>query len=164
MSLEVRQATPAENRLVSEVLTEACHWMESCGMPLWRPEQLTPEQTEPDVRAGWFFLAFAGEDAVGTVRLTPSDPLFWPEAPEDEALSLHRLAVRRAAAGGDVSSALLHFAVERARAERRHFVRLDVDAARDRLRAVYERFGFVYHSDREIRGLVVARYQLGCGK
>lgn len=131
-------------------------------MPLWRPDQLTPERAEPDVRAGWFFLAWDEAEAVGTMRLAPSDPRFWPDAATGEALYLHRLAVRRAVAGGAVSSALLAWAAERAATRGIPFLRLDCDAARERLRGVYERFGFTYHSDREVGGLVVARYQLRC--
>jgi len=157
----VRLAKREEAALVSGILTEACHWMERSGMALWRPEQLTEAQIAPDVAAGRFFLAWSRSgEALGTVRLTPSDPLFWPEAGPDEALYLHRLAVRRSAAGGLVATALLRFAADRARAAQLPFVRLDVDAARPRLRAVYERFGFRHHSDREVHGLVVARYQL----
>ena len=163
MVATIRRAKPEEALLVSSILTEACHWLERSGMALWRAEQLTPERVAPDVAAGRFFLAWANGEAIGTVRLTPTDPLFWPEAAPDEALYLHRLAVRRRVAGGDVSHALLRFAADRAAGEGRGLLRLDVDAARPRLRAVYERFGFVFHSEREVRGLVVARYQLPVG-
>jgi GNAT superfamily N-acetyltransferase len=160
VGLEIRRAVPAETGLVSEILTEAALWLRSRGMTLWQPEQLTPEQTEPDVRNGHFFLAWRGTDAVGTMRLTPSDPRFWPDALPGEALYLHRLAVRRAFAGGPVSSALLRGAVARAAAAGAAFLRLDCDRERPRLRRVYERFGFSFHSERDMGGIVVARYQL----
>ena len=41
-------------------------------------------------------------------------------------------------------------------------MRLDCESSRTRLRDVYERFGFEYHSDHTVRGVHVARYQLDC--
>jgi GNAT superfamily N-acetyltransferase len=160
MDPEIRTATPAETALVSEILIEAAQWLRDCGMSLWQPEQLTPEQTAPDVRAGHFFLAWSGTAAVGTMRLTTSDPRFWPDALPGEALYLHRLAVRRTAAGGPASSALLRHAVACAAAQGAAFLRLDCDRERPRLRQVYERFGFRFHSERDMGGIVVARYEL----
>jgi len=162
VGLEIRRAIAGEVNLVSEILTEAAQWLRGCGMTLWQPEQLTPEQTAPDVAAGNFFLAWSGPAAVGTMRLTPSDPRFWPDALPGEALYLHRLAVRRANAGGRVSSALLRWAVAHATAEGVAFLRLDCDRERPRLREVYERFGFSFHSERDMGTIVVARYQLRC--
>jgi GNAT superfamily N-acetyltransferase len=100
---------------------------------------------------------------VGTVKFQLQDDLFWPDLPADEASFVHRLAVRRSHAGGTVSSALLRWAVERARSYHRRFLRLDCDAARPKVRAVYERFGFRYHSDRQVGPYLVARYQYEVG-
>lgn len=55
--------------------------------------------------------------------------------------------------------ALMRWAVERAAALGRRYVRLDCEASRLRLRAVYERFGFRHHSDRQVGPYFVARYE-----
>jgi len=73
---------------------------------------------------------------------------------------MHRLAVKRRFAGGDVSIALLDWAAERVRALRHPYLRLDCEASRPRLRAMYERYGFTYHSDRCVGPYLVARYEL----
>ncbi len=83
-----------------------------------------------------------------------------------EALYLHRLAVRRVASGGQVSSALLGPAVGTAAARGARYLRLDCEASQPSLRAVYERFGFTFHSEHSVGPFVVARYQLclrACG-
>jgi GNAT superfamily N-acetyltransferase len=97
-------------------------------------------------------------EPVGTVMFLLADPLFWPDVSEDGAY-IHRLAVRRRFAGGVLSSVLLNWAVERTAMLKRNFLRLDCDAARPSLRAVYERFGFRYHSDRQVGPYLVARYE-----
>ena len=96
------------------------------------------------------------------MRLTAADPLFWPEAPHGEALYLHRLAVRRSVSGGRASSALLRWDLAHAGAQPVHFLRLDCEASRAALRRVYERFGFLLHSERAMGASFPARYQLAC--
>lgn len=162
MELEVRAAAFAEVALVSEILTEAALWLRERGMVLWAPHEVSASRVAPDVQAGFFFLAWSGRTAVGTMRLTPSDPVFWPEAAQGEALYLHRLAVRRAVAGGLVSSGMLRWAVGHAAACGARSLRLDCEASRSSLRRVYERFGFSFHSECSVGPFVVARYELAC--
>jgi GNAT superfamily N-acetyltransferase len=87
------------------------------------------------------------------------DPLFWPDASQGEAAYVHRLAVRRRYAGSGLSTELLRWAVDRTRALGRLYLRLDCAASRPRLRAIYERFGFRYHSDRQVGPYLVSRYE-----
>jgi hypothetical protein len=100
MESEIRIAAASEAKLVSEILSEAAGWLEARGVPLWSPHQVSLPAVSPEVQNGVFFLAWLAGVPVGTMRLTTSDPAFWPEAAPGEALYLHRLAVRRAAAGG----------------------------------------------------------------
>ncbi|MCG8588692.1 MAG: GNAT family N-acetyltransferase [Proteobacteria bacterium] len=145
---------------MSEILTEAAAWVRDAGEPLWRPEQVVVERVASDCEAGLFFLAWSGATAVGTMRITDADPDFWPEAQPGEAVYLHRLAVRRAAAGGRASTPLLRHASEVASRRGARFLRLDALADRHSLRSVYERFGFAFHSHHTVRGAHVARYEL----
>ncbi len=160
MEVAIRLAPPSEASVVSEILTEAAAWIRDAGQPLWRIDQLTADLVAPGCAAGCFYLAWSEGVGVGTMRLTDSDPDFWPEALPLEAVYLHRLAVRRAVSGGSVSGALLHHALRIASERRARYLRLDALSDRPRLRAVYERFGFQLHSYRTVRGGHVARYQL----
>jgi GNAT superfamily N-acetyltransferase len=162
MEIQVREAALPEATFVSEILTEAAVWLCDRGMPLWAPDEVTACLVAPEVESGRYLLAWLGGVAVGTMRLTPSDPVFWPEAAPGEALYLHRLAVRRAASGGQVSSALLRAAVAAAVARGARYLRLDCETSRLGLRGVYERFGFSFHSERTVGPHVVARYQFLC--
>jgi GNAT superfamily N-acetyltransferase len=162
MRLKIREASQREASIVSEVLTEAAVWLSERREPLWDLEQIGSDRVSPDCQAGLYFLAWSGPAAVGTMRLTDADPHFWPDAPVGEAVYLHRLAVRRVVAGGQVSSALLRRATQIAAERGAQYLRLDAEASRSRLRQVYERFGFHYHSGHTIGGVHVARYQLPC--
>ena len=162
MESKIRVAAPLEAKLVSEILSEAAQWLEGRGIPLWSPEQVSLATISPEVQGGLYYLAWVRSTAVGTMRLTDSDPAFWPEAVPGEALYLHRLAVRRAAAGGELSSQLLRWAASYAAVSGARYLRLDCETFRHSLRGVYERFGFQFHSERVVRRAVVARYQLLC--
>ena len=163
MRLGSRSASASSARCVdtvSSILLEAAAWLEARGMPMWRADELHPERLASDVGAGLFFLASVDGDAAGTIKFQLSDPEFWPDQLGDESAYLHRLAVRRQFAGRGVSSALLAWAVGRAAELGRRYLRLDCAAARPRLRAIYEDFGFEHHSDRQVGPYFVSRYQL----
>jgi hypothetical protein len=55
---------------------------------------------------------------------------------------------------------MLMWAKARAMTLGRTYLRLDTEASRVRLRAVYERFGFRYHSDWRYGPYLVARYEI----
>ncbi len=156
----ISQALPCETESVSSILLEAADWLRERDIPMWRSDELSPERITLDVAEGHFFLARRGDEAAGTIKFQLQDTLFWPDTPADEAAFVHRLAVRRAFAGGELSGLLLGWAAERARQAGRRFLRLDCEAARPRLRAVYERCGFRHHSDRQVGPYFVSRYEL----
>ncbi len=158
--LSVRRAQPDEARHVISILLEAAAWLEERGEPLWLPEEIDSGSVRRDVEAGHYVLARAGDATAGTARITPTDELFWPEAALGEAFYVHRLAVRRLHAGGRTSRAILDFARQEARSAGCSFVRLDTDAFRPRLRAVYEGYGFVFRDERVVGPHTVARYEL----
>jgi GNAT superfamily N-acetyltransferase len=160
MAITVRQASPADVDVVVAILMEAAEWLSARGTPMWRNDELLVPAITGDVARGLFFLGEDAAEPVGTVRFQLSDPEFWPDVPEGESAFIHRLAIRRHAAGGGVSSALMGWARERATTLGLRYLRLDCDASRFRLRSVYERFGFNHHSDRQVGPYFVARYQL----
>jgi GNAT superfamily N-acetyltransferase len=116
MTLTIRQATADEGALVSGILREAAQWLTERGDPLWRDDELKPERIAAEVERGLYFLAATADDVIATFRYQLEDPEFWPDLPAGEAAYVHRLAVRRHAAGAGVSLALLQWALERTRA------------------------------------------------
>jgi GNAT superfamily N-acetyltransferase len=159
-TITISQALPHEVESVSAILLEAADWLRERGIPMWRADELSPERIAADVAEGYFFLARHEGEAVGTIKFQLHDPVFWPDSPADEAAFVHRLAVRRAFAGGQLSPLLLRWAADYASNAGRRFLRLDCEASRPRLRAVYERCGFQHHSDRQVGPYFVSRYEL----
>ncbi|GEP44802.1 GNAT family N-acetyltransferase [Brevifollis gellanilyticus] len=160
MSLHIRPADSNDIQVVSAILGEAAEWLQQQGTPMWKADELLPDNIEQDVLDGLFYLAEKDGVCVGTVKFQLEDPLFWPDLQEGEAAYVHRLAVSRAAAGGGISKQLLQWAADRTRELGRRYLRLDCEADRTRLREVYERFGFKHHSDRQVGPYFVSRYEL----
>ena len=158
MRLTIQLATLEDCETVSDILLEAATWLAQRGTPMWRKNEVTASCVRNDVAAGLFFLAASAGKPIGTFKFQLSDPLFWPDV-SDDAAYVHRLAIRRYSAGGALSSAMLGWAAERAATLGRRFLRLDCEASRVKLRAVYERFGFRHHSDRQVGPFLVSRYE-----
>lgn len=127
---------------------------------MWKGDELRPDHIADDVREGLFFIACVDDEPVGTLKFQLSDALFWPDVHDGDSAFVHRLAVRRSHAGGGVSTAMLAWARDRATSLGRTYLRLDTEASRLRLRAVYERFGFRHHSNRQVGPYFVSRYEI----
>ncbi len=159
MAIVIRPARGDDTGALVDILTDALKWVEELdGTIMW----VEGELEEPRVRAeaGMFVVAESDGRIVGAVRFQLDDPLFWPDIDGSDSAFVHRLAVRRSHAGQGVSTALLQWAVDRARGLGKRYLRLDCDADRTRLRAVYERFGFRLHSYRQVGAYYVSRYEL----
>ena len=157
----VREASAPDTPLISETLIEAEKWVEQLdGTVMWVEGELEEDRVRAEVHAGMFVVAEIDGQIAGALRFQLEDRLFWPDLDGRDSAFVHRLAVRRAFAGQGVSNALLEWAVDRARAIGKRWLRLDCDAERSRLRAFYERFGFQLHSYRQVGSYYVSRYEL----
>jgi GNAT superfamily N-acetyltransferase len=158
-AIAVRQATPADAPVVEDFLREASRWVDALGVVMWEEGELDSASIAGEVSAGQFFVAAVDGVVAGAVRFQVEDLLFWPDIAQEDSAFVHRLVVARAFKGQGVSTALLEWAVEHARALGKRYLRLDCDADRSKLRALYERFGFQLHSFRQVQSYYVARYE-----
>jgi len=156
----MRRASVADTAVVSSILTESVVWLLNRGMPLLTEAEVAPDAIHEDVAAGMFWIAERNGEAAGTLRFQLTDPEVWPEIDDHSSAYVHRVAVRRAFAGTGLSWEMLSWAAEEARRLGRGSLRLDCNAARPRLRRIYEEFGFQYHSDRPMGTYCLARYVL----
>jgi len=160
LSTNIRQAQPADAPLIHDMLLEAARWIDAMGEVMWDAGDLDPQRVADEVAAGQFYLAVVDGEPAGTIRFQLEDRLFWPDLPDgDESAFVHRLVVRRRFKGKGISTALLQWAVDHARALGRSHLRLDCDRSRPKLRALYEGFGFRFHSFRRVGPYHVARYE-----
>ena len=155
----VRQAVPTDAAAVQDMLDEAARWVDALGVAMWEEGELVPGRVDREIAAGQFFIAEIDGDPAGAVRFQLEDRLFWPDLAGDDSAFIHRLVVRRRYKGRGVSTALMKWAVSRARSIGKSYLRLDTDASRPKLRELYEGFGFQFHSFRQVGAYYVARYE-----
>ena len=156
----VRQASAADAAIVDGMIREAAAWVDALGEVMWEDGELDAARIRAEVVGGMFFLATIGGDVAGAIRFQLEDRVFWPDRPEGEAAFVHRLVARRAFKGRGVARALLEWATRHARAQGRGLLRLDCDANRPKLRALYESCGFRLHSYRQVGPYYVSRYEI----
>jgi GNAT superfamily N-acetyltransferase len=163
-AVTVRQAMPVDAATIQDMLEEAAQWVDALGVVMWEEGELVPGRVDREIAAGQFFIAEIDGDPAGAVRFQLEDRLFWPDLEGDDSAFIHRLVVRRRFKGHGVSTALMQWAVERAKSIGKSYLRLDTDASRPKLRELYERFGFQFHSFRQVGAYYVARYLYPLGE
>ncbi len=131
------------------VMLEAAQWLESRGMPLWTREEI---ERLPSLYPADAFLVLYDEEGqpAAAALLTDADPLFWPHVPPHTTSVLHKLYVRRAYAGKGLALRLLDCAAELCKQEGLRWLRLDCDASREKLRALYLSAGFSFAGEKQI--------------
>ena len=157
---EFHVARAATSQISATIIEEVAAWGASEGFPSWTagsftgPDSIGVSRLLGDIATGSLYLLWRGADAVATFSLLERDSLFWPDA-GDEALYLHRFAVRRTAAGAGRHA--VEWCLHEARRRGRLFVRLDCLAENPGIRRYYERFGFTAINERVVNGI---RYSL----
>lgn len=159
MAIAVRQAQTPDTVVIQRMLEEAAQWVDALGVVMWDESELDPVRVARETAAGQFFVAEVDGDPAGAVRFQLEDQLFWPDLAGNDSAFIHRLVVRRRYRGLGVSTALMKWAVSHARSMGKSYLRLDTDASRPKLRELYERFGFQFHSFRHVGPYYVARYE-----
>ena len=137
-----------------DLLEELADWLEARGLKQWPRGRVRRSSAyfAGSIARQEVQLAFLGNELAGTLRLLMKDPIVWPEFPDDDAVYVYNLGVRRSWAGCDLGSRLLDWAARRALTLQRRFVRLDCKPDNPFLRRYYEHKGFI------ARGEVDAQY------
>ena len=159
-SIMIRRAVSHDAPTVRAILLEANAWLEQRGARLWTDAEICAAAVARDIAEDATYLAECDGACAATLKLQSMDLEVWPELPQEEALYIHRFAVRRKFSGGALSNELLAWALERTRALGRPFLRLECEAQRLRLRAFYERFGFRFRDERQVGEFLLARYEM----
>lgn len=155
----IRRALASDAAVVHRLLLEAAAWVDALGVVMWEDGELEFDDVEREVLSGQFFVADVNGMIAGAIRFQTEDWLFWPDLTQEASAFVHRLVVSRAFKGAGVSTGLLEWAVRHARDLGKAWLRLDCDNDRPKLKALYERFGFRFHSHRQVGPYYVARYE-----
>ncbi len=156
------QAKVGDAEVVSSILQEAADWLIEKDQKLWEINDLSIDKLGEHVEKGMFWLAKVGDEFAGCIRYQVSDLEYWDDIPHQDSAFVHRVAVRRKFAGQGISAKMIEWAKAKAKSEGKKYLRLDC-ANREKLRKVYEGFGFKFHSLKEREPYLVVRYEFDLG-
>ena len=125
-----------------DILREIAQWCEDNKMNMWKVRDLTKEHLIVGVSSENFCVGKIGEDNASSMILQWYDPIFWPEAKENEAGYIHKLCVRRKYSGMGISGKMVEYAVAECKKRGIRYLRLDTGWSREPLRNLYENLGF----------------------
>ena len=125
-----------------DILREVAQWCEDNKMKMWRVSDLTKERLLVGVSLESFCVGKIGEDNASSMILQWYDPLFWPDAKENEAGYIHKLCVRRKYSGMGLSGNMVEYAVSECKKRGIGYLRLDTGWSREPLCNLYESLGF----------------------
>ncbi len=161
--MHVRVAQTADAPVVAGVLSAAAAKLVEQGEALWSTAEVSEAAVTPHIERHLYHVGFDADCAIGVFRLQFQDPAFWPEIPDGTSAYLHKLAILPEKKGFGFAHELLCHAVALTRKSRLRFLRLDCAADRPKLRAVYESFGFRFHSQIQIGGGMFDRFEFDVG-
>ena len=147
---QVYRAVPEETGEVMALLTEVAAWLHSRGSRQWEGilEGVDSHDTVNAIRRGDVFVFKQKAEIAGMVMLfrQPSlwDQQLWGEkaSPQDQAVYLHRLAVRRSYAGQGLGQDILNWCSTGVQFPGKRTVRLDCVASVDTLNTFYANHGY----------------------
>jgi GNAT superfamily N-acetyltransferase len=165
-SFEVRSAGASEVDVSVEILEEAAIWGGSDGRSTWPsgwfidPAGAGRARLQKDIASESLYIVWIGGESAATFALLESDPLFWPLA-GDEALYLHRFAVRRNAAG--IGRRAIGWMIGEVQRRGRAYLRLDCLTDNAGICRYYESCGFRAVGETTIDRMRLSLYEFAVG-
>lgn len=156
--IKIKQAQTNDISIIEATLLDAVNWLNEIGQPLWRAEDVKWDKLSKSFRVDDFYIAFSNGEPAGCMVLVDYDPFFWPDVAKGEALMIHKLAVKKTARKTGVADALIHFAKSEGVRRKVSSIRLDCHQYRNKLRAFYERHGFVCVGEKSFNGKWVTAF------
>jgi GNAT superfamily N-acetyltransferase len=142
-NITIKQARESDISVIESLLLNTVNWLNEIGQPLWGADEIKWNALSKNYRIGDFYIAYSDGQPAGCMALVDYDPFFWPDVKKGESLFVHKLAVTKTARKTGVADTLIGFFKEKGTAYGVKTLRLDTHALRPRLRAFYERHGFV---------------------
>lgn len=120
----IRLANAEEAGIASEILAEAAEWTTQFGHPIWSEEEIRQEKTREAALARALVVGIERRTIAACMQVYDRDPVHWPDD-EVPALYVHKMAIRRCAAGTGWLEDLVYWALRQAKQGGAHVLRLD---------------------------------------
>lgn len=150
--ITIKQAEAEDIPILVSILLDTVNWLNEMEQPLWGAEEVTWDALSKNYKIGEFYIAYSDGKPSGCMALVDYDPFFWPDIQKGESLFIHKLAVTKTARKSGVADTLMNHFKKQGEERRVNTLRLDTHAQRPKLRAFYERHGFVFVKVKVFKG------------
>ena len=141
--IEIVTASQRDIPVIENILMDTVLWLNSVGQPLWHANQITWSKLSENFSYDNFVIVLLDGKPSTCMAVVDYDPVFWPNIAKGQSLFIHKLAVKRFAAGKGLSDALINHAKSMCLNMGISSLRLDCHSLIPKLRNVYKRNGFV---------------------
>ena len=158
--ITIKQATESDIPIIEDIMNDVITFLDSIGQPQWVKENVTQQGLAKYFTIDNFYIAYIDKIPMGCLAIVDYDPTFWPDIEKGKSLYIHKLAVKRCGAKKGVSKALIDFVKAMSVELGINQVRLDTHQLRPKVRAVYEKQGFVCVDERCLLGRYYTAFYL----
>lgn len=148
----IKQAVTQDIPIIESILLNAVKWMDENGLHQWEKENIQWQKLSKYYNVDDFYIAYYESIPVACMALIDYDPAFWSDIPRGESLYIHKIAVKREYARKGFSKELIDFAKTKAKCLDINAIRLDCHKTRYKVRAIYEKQGFVCVEEKTLFG------------
>ena len=154
--MDIRATVPADIPAVMGIIEEARRTIASLGIDQWQNGSPNEAMITADVEAGQSRVVVQDEEVVGTFAVIDNgEPAYtviedgaWHTPDRDAAgewtyIALHRVAISLSHRGSGISTAVIEYAEETARAMGRRSLRIDTHEGNVVMRRMLEKHGFI---------------------
>ncbi|CEI83696.1 N-acetyltransferase [Oceanobacillus oncorhynchi subsp. incaldanensis] len=159
MEWMIRNINMEEIDQFASILKEAAEWLKRTNKEMWYTSELTKEALLEKYALNELFIGFLNGESAGTIIVQEQDHIFWPHENKNDALYLHKIAIRRKYAKEGVSVNLIDWAKQQAKMQLKKYIRLDCAADRPNLCYFYECQGFQQVGQKTVGEFFVALYE-----
>lgn len=141
--INIRQANKQDISIIEAMYLRKIEQLAAKGLLQWKKEEVLWETLSQSYQIENFYLVYLEEVLVGGFVVVDYDPTYWLHDKPKEALYIHKVMVLDEAEKKGVSNAILDYFKQLGMDQGYAVVKLDVRENKPKLRAFYERNGFV---------------------
>lgn len=145
-NLKIRKANVADIPAIENIYAKRVAYNDAYDIHQWSIEEVNWQAFSRLYTIDDYYVGIYEGSIVCGLFIVDVDEIYWPNVKKGESLYLHKICVDPDFSGCGFADELIHFFKEMGRVNGYSHVRLDVRAHKDKLRAMYERNGFVLHS------------------
>ncbi|MFV0381759.1 MAG: GNAT family N-acetyltransferase [Breznakia sp.] len=129
--------------MIENILLQKVRELKAKGIVQWENSEVLWRTLAKDYFPENFYFVYNQQELIGLFCVVDFDPHYWPNDTAHRALYIHKVVVLDKACGTGASSFILDEFKRLGKIAKMRSVKLDVRAHKNKLRAYYERNGFV---------------------